>query len=328
MKNKFGILWVIWTLVGVALIYGISASQSKNSVISIIANVLSLSPLIGLMLALGSVKASQQFNDWLRRDQNSLYYVAGGISILFMLPGLLTFKFDPYYSVIFAAIVFAVIGVLKQAKNQEFALTWTDLMLWIILWIPFDLRWYMGMLPAASDSYAWWSVAISVIGIIGWNGYRGAGIGYNLVPKFKDLRVVLVAMALIMVLVVPPGLLTGFLTFSIPESYNIPKLVFQFVGLFLTVALPEELFFRGILLGGLEKIFSRKWIPLVVSSLAFGLMHWNNVNTLSTQITYMSLAAVAGLGYGWAYRKSGNNLLAAILVHTLVDWVWKLFLTS
>ncbi len=326
MKNKFGILWVIWTLVGVALIYGIS--ESKNSVISIIANVLSLSPLIGLMLALGSVKASQQFNDWLRRDQNSLYYVAGGISILFMLPGLLTFKFDPYYSVIFAAIVFAVIGVLKQAKNQEFALTWTDLMLWIILWIPFDLRWYMGMLPAASDSYAWWSVAISVIGIIGWNGYRGAGIGYNLVPKFKDLRVVLVAMALIMVLVVPPGLLTGFLTFSIPESYNIPKLVFQFVGLFLTVALPEELFFRGILLGGLEKIFSRKWIPLVVSSLAFGLMHWNNVNTLSTQITYVSLAAVAGLGYGWAYRKSGNNLLAAILVHTLVDWVWKLFLTS
>jgi membrane protease YdiL (CAAX protease family) len=326
MKNKFGILWVIWTLVGVALIYGIS--ESKNSVISIIANVLSLSPLIGLMLALGSVKASQQFNDWLRRDQNSLYYVAGGISILFMLPGLLTFKFDPYYSVIFAAIVFAVIGVLKQAKNQEFALTWTDLMLWIILWIPFDLRWYMGMLPAASDSYAWWSVAISVIGIIGWNGYRGAGIGYNLVPKFKDLRVVLVAMALIMVLVVPPGLLTGFLTFSIPESYNISKLVFQFVGLFLTVALPEELFFRGILLGGLEKIFSRKWIPLVVSSLAFGLMHWNNVNTLSTQITYVSLAAVAGLGYGWAYRKSGNNLLAAILVHTLVDWVWKLFLTS
>jgi membrane protease YdiL (CAAX protease family) len=326
MKNKFGILWVIWTLVGVALIYGIS--ESKNSVISIIANVLSLSPLIGLMLALGSVKASQQFNDWLRRDQNSLYYVAGGISILFMLPGLLTFKFDPYYSVIFAAIVFAVIGVLKQAKNQEFALTWTDLMLWIILWIPFDLRWYMGMLPAASDSYAWWSVAISVIGIIGWNGYRGAGIGYNLVPKFKDLRVVLVAMALIMVLVVPPGLLTGFLTFSIPESYNISKLVFQFVGLFLTVALPEELFFRGILLGGLEKIFSRKWIPLVVSSLAFGLMHWNNVNTLSTQITYVSLAAVAGLGYGWAYRKSGNNLLAAILVHTLVDWVWKLLLTS
>jgi len=100
------------------------------------------------------------------------------------------------------------------------------------------------------------------------------------------------------------------------------------VGLFLTVALPEELFFRGILLRGLEKQFSRKWIPLVISSLAFGLMHWNNASTLSTQITYISLAALAGVGYGWTYRKSGNNLLAAILVHTLVDWTWRIFLTT
>ena len=328
MKNRFVILWILWTLLGVGLIYGISASDSKNSMILIIANVLSLAPLMGIMLALGSVKAFSRFNDWLHRDPNSHYYVAGTISLLFMLPGVLLFKFDPYFSVIFAVIVFAVLGVLKQAKEQEFILTWTDLLLWMVLWIPFDLRWYMGMLPTGSDSYAWFSVALSVIAIIGWNGYRGAGIGYNLVPKLKDFRIVGLSMVLIMAFVVPPGLLTGFLTFSMPQSYNIPKLIFQFIGLFLTVALPEELFFRGILLGGMEKMFSKKWIPLVISSLAFGLMHWNNVNTLSTQITYVSLAAVAGVGYGWAYRKSGNNLIAAILVHTLVDWTWRLFLTT
>ena len=328
MKNRFGILWIIWTLVGAALIYGVSASDSKNSTISLIANVLSLSPLIGIMLALGSEKAARQFNDWLRQNQNSLVYVAGGISLLFMLPGIVTFKFDPYSSVIFATIVFAVLGTLRQAKNEEFTLTFSDLALWMILWIPFDLRWYMDMVPGVSDSYAWWSIALSVIAVIGWSGYRGAEIGYNLVPKFKDLRVVLLSMAIIMAFVVPPGLLTGFLKFSIPGSYDIPKLTAQFVGLFLTVALPEELFFRGILLRGLEKRFSKEWIPLVLSSLAFGLMHWNNASTLSTQITYISLAAVAGLGYGWAYRKSGNNLFAAILVHTLVDWTWRLFLTS
>lgn len=76
------------------------------------------------------------------------------------------------------------------------------------------------------------------------------------------------------------------------------------------------------------KCLLKKWIPLVISSLAFGLMHWNNVSTLSTQITYVCLATIAGLGFGWAYRKSGNNLLAAILVHTLVDWIWKLFLAA
>lgn len=87
MKNKFVVLWAIWTLVGVALIYGASIADSKNNIVNVIANVLSLSPLIGLLLALGSSKASQQFNDWLQKDKNSLFYVAGGISFLFILQG-------------------------------------------------------------------------------------------------------------------------------------------------------------------------------------------------------------------------------------------------
>lgn len=328
MKNRFVLLWVIWTLIGVALIYGVSISDSKNSPATVIANVLSLSPLFGLLLSLGSVKAARQFSDWLMEDKYSLYYVAGGISLLFILPGLVTGTFDPYYSAIFTSIVFATFGTLRQVANKEFSLTWTDLALWILLWIPFDLRWYMETLPATHDTYTWWSIAISVIGVVGWYGYRRADIGFNLVPKIKDVGIAFLALALVMIVVVPAGLLTGFLTFHLPQNYPIPKLTIHFVGLFLTVALPEELFFRGILLRGLDKMFSKKWIPLVVSSLAFGLMHWNNVSTLSAQITYVCLAALAGLGYGWAYRKSGNNLFAAILVHTLVDWTWKLFLAG
>ena len=328
MKKRFLLLWSIWTAVGVALIWAASATDPRNNLANIIANVLSLSPLLGFLLALGSSKASRQFNDWLQTEKKSQLYVAGGISLLFILPGLVTWKFDPYYSAIFVAVVFAMFGTLKQLANQEYTLTWTDLALWILLWIPFDLRWSMEMLPATRDTYTWWSITISAIAVIGWAGYRRADIGFNLVPKLKDLRIALMALGIIMVFVVPPGLLTGFLTFHIPATYNIPKLAIHFVGLFLTVALPEELFFRGILLRGLDKVFSKKWIPLVISSLAFGLMHWNNVSTLPTQITYVCLAAIAGVGYGWAYRKSGNNLFAAILVHTLVDWTWKLFLAS
>jgi len=328
MKSRFVILWILWTLVGGALIYGASVSYSTNSIASVIASVLSLAPLLGLLLALGSLKTSRQFNDWLSRDRNSLYCIAGGISFLFVLPGLLIGKFDPYYAVIFAVIVFSVFGVLRQSRSIEYTLTWSDLALWLLLWIPFDLRWSMGLLTAVSDPYTWWSIAISVIAVIGWHGYRGADIGFNLVPKLKDIRIALLALAMVLVLVIPIGLLTGFLVFYIPQSYDIPKLAVHFIGLFLTVALPEELFFRGILLRGLDNLFSRKWIPLVISSLAFGLMHWNNVNTLSAQLSYACLAAIAGVGYGWAYRKSGNNLFSAILVHTSVDWIWKLYLVA
>ena len=323
--KKFIQLWIIWTLIGVALSYAVASSDTNNDTIAIIAIIIGLSPLLGLMFALGSPKAAHEFNSWLSKNNNSNYYLAGGLSLLFALPGLLTWTFELYSTIIYAFLILAVFGTLSKNKEEEFKLNWTDLAIWMLLWIPFDLRWFNGLY--ANFDYTFWSIAISVIAVISWRGYRGADIGYRLVPNLKDIRIALLALIAIMIVVVPLGIPLGFLTFSIPETYDIPKLAAHFIGLFLTVALPEELFFRGILLRGLEKVFSKKWIPLAISSLAFGLMHWNNVGELHTQITYIFLATIAGVGYGWAYRKSGNNLLAAILVHTLVDWIWKLFLS-
>lgn len=324
MKNRFLVLWLIWTLFGAALVYFVASSGSKNSFSAVIAMVISSAPLFGLMLALGSNKAMQEFNHWLHTDKRSIYYTTGGLTFLFAFPGLLTGTFDPYTTTIFGVIVFAVFGSLRQRKNSSF--DWNDIALWLLLWIPFDLRWSMEMHPLMN--YSWWAVAISVIALIGWNGYRNAAVGFDLVPKLKDFKVALLALLMIMVVLIPPGLLTGFLSFALPEKYDTSKLAIHFIGIFLTIALPEELFFRGILLKGLEKVSSKKWVPMVVSSVAFGLMHWNNISGLSMQITYVLLATVAGAGYGWAYKKSGNNLLAAILTHTLVDWVWKLFLAA
>ena len=323
MKNRLFVLWLIWTSFGAVLVYFVGSSGSKNSLISVIAMVISTAPVLGLMLALGSQKALQEFKNWLS-GKYSIYYTSFGLTALFGLPGLLTHSFNPYTTTIFGVIVFAVFASLRQRKNAAF--DWNDIALWLLLWIPFDLRWSTEMHPLMG--YTWWAITISVIAVIGWNGYRNAEVGYRLVPNFKDFTVALLALLMIMVVLIPPGLLTGFLAFGVPEKYDVPKLVIHFVGIFLTIALPEELFFRGILLRGLEKVSSKKWIPMVVSSLAFGLMHWNNIGGLSMQLTYVALATLAGAGYGWAYKKSGNNLFAAILTHTLVDWIWKLFLAA
>ncbi len=322
MKNRLLVLWFVWALLGAALIFEIESSNSKNTIITVIAMVISTSPLLGLVLALGSPKALVQFKGWLQKDKNSIIYIAGGLTLLFALPGLMTNTFDPYTTAIFLFIALSVFGSLKTLSSESFELSWADVALWMLLWIPFDLRWSMKMHPLLD--YSWWSIAISLIAVIGWKGYRNAKIGIDLVPKFRDLYIALAALLMIMVVVAPAGLVTGFLTFGFSEKLNALKLAAGFIGIFLTVALPEELFFRGILLTGLEKVSSRKWVPAVVSSLAFGLMHWNNISGLQMQITYVSLATLAGFGYAWAYKKSGNNLLAAMLAHTLVDWVWRL----
>ena len=214
MKTRFLVLWIIWTLFGVGLIYIVSISDSKNGIVDVIANILSLSPLIGLLLTLGSAEESRQFNNWMQKDKNSIFYLAGGITLSFALPGLLTFTFNPYTTAIFAFMVFAVFGSLKKIRSETFELTWTDLALWILLWIPFDLRWSDEMHPALD--YTWWSIAISLIAVIGWYGYRGADIGFRLVPRLKDIGVAFMALFIIMAVVVPPGLLTGFLTFANP----------------------------------------------------------------------------------------------------------------
>jgi membrane protease YdiL (CAAX protease family) len=102
---------------------------------------------------------------------------------------------------------------------------------------------------------------------------------------------------------------------------TVSGVLLRLVVLFLTVALPEELYFRGILQNGLNRLLRNPRLALLLASLAFGLMHWNNRGDLTMQVVYASLSMLAGLFYGWAYLRSGG-LLAPILCHTLVDLIW------
>ena len=78
------------------------------------------------------------------------------------------------------------------------------------------------------------------------------------------------------------------------------------------VSFAEESLFRGLIQGGLTNLASAtyhwKWFPLVVSSLLFGLDHYEG------GLSYILLAAFAGAFYGYAYWKT-YKLGSSILVH-------------
>ena len=63
---------------------------------------------------------------------------------------------------------------------------------------------------------------------------------------------------------------------------------------------------------------------MVLASLAFGLMHWNNRPEFNEKVMYCVLASVAGLGYGLAFRYGG--LFASVMTHTSVNWIWQVLL--
>jgi membrane protease YdiL (CAAX protease family) len=88
------------------------------------------------------------------------------------------------------------------------------------------------------------------------------------------------------------------------------------------VALPEEIFFRGILLNLLNKRLGTR-TALIVSSALFGLAHFNKRAAFNWR--YVILASVAGVFYGRSYL-ANRRILSAGVTHATVDTVWSIWL--
>ena len=78
------------------------------------------------------------------------------------------------------------------------------------------------------------------------------------------------------------------------------------------VCVAEESLFRGLIQGRLTKLVPQssrwKWLPLAISSLLFGLDHYEG------GLTYILLATIAGLFYGYTYWKT-TKIETSISVH-------------
>jgi membrane protease YdiL (CAAX protease family) len=289
-----------------------------------VATFVAIAPVAGLLLALGLPNIQVLFTPWWQRSSRRPLQLAAGLALCYLVSGIGS-GFDPYAWLVVAAFC---VAVLMSARERSSAPPgYGDLLLWLMLLVPFDYRltrqlWF----GAPGISYIWWSLALSVLLVVIWRDSRGLpGLSMRLLPKGRDLRVALVASLLAILTLVPSGLAVGFISFNPPDDFPWLQACSKFVALLFTVAIPEELFFRGVLMMALLAVTKKLWLSVLLSSLLFGLFHWNNVDTLPQQLAYCSLAAIAGFIYAQAYLRSGNNLLAAALTHTWVDWVWQMF---
>ena len=98
-------------------------------------------------------------------------------------------------------------------------------------------------------------------------------------------------------------------------------LLLALVVVFFLTAVPEEIFFRGILQNLLEGSYGKR-TALVVASIVFGLSHFHKGAAFNWR--YVILAAIAGIFYGRAWRAQ-KQLFASASTHTLVDVVWGLW---
>lgn len=279
---------------------------------------LAVGPVLALIGTLFHPRALAALRGW---SSGQLSLLTGWVGLwMTALPAL---RFDPYAPAIVAAAAAACPAVLCGRASR--GLGADGLLVWMLLWIPFDLRWYGQGLWLTGGGYAAWALGITLVALLSFGGAARCGeLGVRPPPGWaRGLGRVLLELLVFAAVAIGIGVASGFLHPHREAALDLRKAALEALGLFLTVALPEELFFRGLLDAGLRA----RWggtPALLVSSFAFGLMHWNNRDDPVQAGIYVGLASLAGLFYARSFRRGG--LLVAVTMHTLVDLIWKVFL--
>ncbi|MGH9407287.1 MAG: CPBP family intramembrane glutamic endopeptidase [Terriglobia bacterium] len=150
-------------------------------------------------------------------------------------------------------------------------------------------------------------------------------VGSSLLWSKQDLAAGIVRFAGFAALGIPLGYALRFI--RLRSNAVRPEVVaIEFVGIYLTIAIPEEVLFRGILQNLIEQSFSsnhRSLHALLLASPVFGLCHL--YHRPAPNWRYALMATLAGLFYGNAFLRRRRTACCA-LTHALVDTVWSAWL--
>jgi membrane protease YdiL (CAAX protease family) len=287
------------------------------------ATVFSLFLLLLPYFFFGLTDLPERLARWLDRRPGRLIAAAALLLVPYVIyaGGTGTFTLDRFARL--AVLVLGPACVLALAARAPARLTWPDALTILALWLPLDFRVFRDVWawPEGGGAYTMNVVLAVDLALLLFVAFRRlGGVGYRFRIGGNDLAAFGVNLAMCLVLAVPIALATGFVRFD-PDTDPL-GFVGSFVAIFLTIALPEELLFRGLIQNFLQKTWGRAGVALVVTSIGFGLAHLNNGP--SPDWRYAMLATIAGFFYGRAYLQSGG-LIAAALVHASIDAVWRGF---
>jgi hypothetical protein len=148
------------------------------------------------------------------------------------------------------------------------------------------------------------------------------GIGFDFRLRRSDAMIGLREFLYFTPIALALGFALGFLHLH-RTTGSVPAFAAGWLFTLFFVALPEELFFRGLMLNMLERHLGTGR-ALVITSLIFGLAHFNK-RAEYFNWRYVILAAIAGVFYGRAWLARRRSLASSI-THATVDTVWSIWL--
>ncbi len=222
----------------------------------------------------------------------------------------------------FAALPFGLFAAFPVRRAGR--MNWQDalVLVWILTPVLFGKIGGIWNVPVNLDFMS--RVFLTAVGAWAFLIVRGVNdSGYRFHFSRVTLHDALLALACFSAIAIPLGFALRFISWN-THWRGARAFAFDYLTIFLFIAVAEELFFRGLLQNLLEGSFrSRGWAQ-ACASIVFGLSHIRHAPAPNWR--YVMLASIAGWFYGWAYRRH-RSLMASATTHAMVDTLWRTWFT-
>lgn len=282
-----------------------------------------IGPFIAVAMMLGALwafgwGAGEPLARWMSNAPSIARVVAPGLfaAAVYLLVAAPLAEFSVWSLLLYFAFP-AVLAAVLEYRPPAAKLGWQDVIILAALGCAVEYNWLQRSLPQPGlgnlPKFMLTDVALYLYVV----QRRLPGIGFDIRLRWRDVGIGVSEWALFAPIGIGLGLVLGFLRFHarLPAAGT-------FFGTalvtFLFVALPEELFFRGLLQNLLETCLPRRY-ALALAAAIFGLSHYIHGAVFNWR--YVILAAIAGWFYGRAWRRE-RRIGASAISHTMVDTVW------
>ncbi len=318
---------VALTLVALFLLAGIAEvivlRQMSLDPIKLGAVLLSLSLVLGAFVGLTDSGLVRGLRHWATYS----FAVAGAIPLALLVPYLIyalgtsTFSLRALLKLAAYLLVPGAL-LLPDRMHRAGQVGWRDFAAMLALAFPIGANWLAGIWMWPFELYFFRPLTAVCVGGYSFMVVRNLDeVGYKLTPRKADWIEGLANFVAFSLLAIPLGYALHFIHFR-PQAVSLAGFAGQFLGIYLTIAIPEELLFRGILQNSLVRSIGRGpkgLYGLLIASSIFGASHLHHPPVPNWR--YGIMASLAGIFYGNAYR-TRRRLSAPALTHALVDTAW------
>jgi CAAX protease family protein len=229
-----------------------------------------------------------------------------------------------------AGLVFVPLALAASAERKP-AGAWQDFAIIVGIWVavkPFPNRWGFSMshwlwpFPDARLAYVMTVLLCVDVTLAAFVLLRRInGIGYSIGWDRRWSFFIVTSFLVFACIAIPLGTGMHFIQFE-TQWGELKSLPLVALGILFFTAWPEEFLFRGLLQNLLSRASKSEIAGWWTASVLFGFSHITNLGFPNWR--YVVLATIAGILYGWTWRKTGS-IFASALVHAAVDTTWHFF---